>query len=57
MMDALTPREEEYFKILSEVNPSPEMRRIIEETKRDLQHGGDNVVRGLTRIKGFQAEN
>lgn len=55
-MDALTPREEEYFKILSEVNPSPEMRRIIEDAKRDLQHG-DNVVRGLTRVKGFQAEN
>ncbi|WDM42517.1 hypothetical protein KV395_04190 [Microbacterium luteolum] len=56
MMDALTPREEEYFKILSEVNPSPEMRRIIEETKRDRRHSNDNVVRGLTPFKGFQRE-
>ena len=54
MDDALTPGEEEYFRILAQVNPSPEMRRIIEDTKRDMQAQNDNVVRGFTRVKGFQ---
>ncbi|GAA4351197.1 hypothetical protein [Microbacterium rhizosphaerae] len=52
MESPLTPRQEEYFEILERIDPSPEMRRIIEDTKRDLREG-DKVVRGFTRVKGF----
>lgn len=52
-MDALTPRQEQYFEILSRLNPSPEMQRIIEDAKHDMQ-SSDNVVRGLIPFKGFQ---
>ena len=47
MDDKLTPRQEQFFEILEKIDPSPDMRRIIDETKQDI------VVRGLTRVKGF----
>lgn len=51
-MSNLTP-EERYFRTLQRLDPSVEMRRIIEHAKEDPRVR-DNVHRGLTRVKGFQ---
>lgn len=56
-MANLTPRQEDYFRTLSKLDPSDDMRRIIEDAKEDLEENnrsGDNVIRGLTRVKGFK---
>lgn len=34
--DALTPGQKEYFETLARMDPSPEMQRIIRQSKRDL---------------------
>lgn len=57
-MSDLTPRQEQYFDILESLDPSPELQRSIELAKEDLRRAnGDNVVRGLTRVKGFTPNN
>ncbi|MBZ4488028.1 hypothetical protein LQ938_11890 [Microbacterium sp. cx-55] len=53
-MHELSP-EERYFRTLQKLDPSDEMSRIVEHAKEDLR-SRDNVVRGLTRVKGFTAE-
>jgi len=53
-MDGLTPRQEEFLEILEKIDPSAEMQRVIEDVKHDLtEPRDDQVVRGLTRLKGF----
>jgi hypothetical protein len=54
-MTDLTPNQEEYFRILETLHPSPRMQRHIEAAKEDLrvENQQDQVVRGLTRVEGF----
>jgi hypothetical protein len=56
-MSDLTQRQKDYFRTLEKLDPSDDMRRIIEDAKEDLEEtnrSGDNVIRGLTRVKGFK---
>lgn len=52
-MDALTPRQQDFFKTLEAMNPSENLRRSIEAAKDDLRHDQGGIVRGFTRVKGF----
>lgn len=35
-MSEITPEQEDYFRTLANIDPSPEMARVIEQAKRDL---------------------
>lgn len=52
----LTPRQEEYFRLLEQLDPSKGMKRVIEDAKHDLRGSESEVVRGLSRVKGFTHE-
>ncbi len=55
-MHELSKEEERYFRTLQKLDPSDDMRRIVEHAKQDLRERETHVVRGLTRVKGFTAE-
>lgn len=60
-MPDLTPSQEEYFRILDTLHPSPELQRYAAELKRDLRQENQpadkvTVVRGLSRVQGFIPE-
>lgn len=52
-MKDLTSPQEEYFRILESLDPEGDLHEAIEDAKEDLRHTNDQVVRGLTRVKGF----
>jgi hypothetical protein len=50
----LTPNQEDYFRILERMDISDEFRRNIEITKDELRAENATVVRGISRVQGFQ---
>lgn len=49
--DGLTPSQEDYFRTLEMLDPDGKLRDNIADAKENLRL--DNVIRGLTRVKGF----
>ncbi|TFC94039.1 hypothetical protein E3T28_15905 [Cryobacterium sinapicolor] len=50
----LTPAQDEYFRMLERMDISEKFRRNIEITKDELRAENATLVRGVSRVQGFQ---
>ena len=50
----VTEAQEEYFRTVAELNPSPEMRRALERARLELgRRQAAVIVRGESRVRGI----
>ena len=52
----LTPEQHEYFRRVELIDGDGSLREAIIVSKRRLKSNGTEVVRGISRVRGFTAD-